>query len=74
MYKVDPISWDFVPYTKRVALSNNEDLFVDGSHSAHGAAVVALQDYPCKGLKTGDRCKNLIGLGYCDQNLDCINT
>jgi len=70
MFRSNPIGRDFVPYTKRLALPGNEDLFVDGGSGASHGQTVKLQDFACSGVECGDPCRT--GIGICDRNGICV--
>jgi hypothetical protein len=78
MFRPNPIAEDFVPYTKRIVLRNNADLFVDGVRSGGlGEARVALQQAPFTGGpcdKPGTKCGDLCGPPASDPALDPVCT
>jgi hypothetical protein len=70
MFKLDPIDRDFVPFSKRLVLANDEDFFVDGGAGAGRASSVMLQDLACKNVPCGGTCTT--GRGKCDSNGFCV--
>ena len=71
MFRPDPIDKDFVPYTHRLALPNNQDLFVDGARARHSGARVALQG-PCENKVCGERCTEGDLVGVCNRFGQCV--
>lgn len=73
MFRPNPIDEDFVPYTQRLVLANNADLFVDRGQGGGVAHVAPQQGYftPGECRRPGQRCG--AGLtGVCDEYLECV--